>query len=99
LDVDAAGVFDLFFVGRAEAGDVVHVDRAVGDVDVVRGDVDVVEEMLVHEPHIALEFVRLHRPILIKVECHHVLKRQALVAVQTDQLAVHAGGRRTRRQA
>ena len=96
LDVDAAGLLDGPLVPLAVGGDLLGGERAVGDVHVLRIDVDVVEEMLVHEPDVALQLVGLHREVLVEVERHHVLEREAFLLVQPHELVVHARRRRTR---
>ncbi|PNW61404.1 UNVERIFIED_CONTAM: hypothetical protein BEN50_25900 [Euhalothece sp. KZN 001] len=90
---------DGLFVPLAVGGDFLGGQRAVGNVHVLRIDVDVVEEMLVHEPDVALQLVRLHGEVLVEVERDHVLERQPLFLVQADELVVHAGGRGARREA
>ena len=63
------------------------------------GNVEVVEEMLPHEAVVALQGVRLHRPILVEVERDDRLERHPLLAVQADQFVVDADGRRAGRKA
>jgi hypothetical protein len=93
LDVDAAEVFDFLFVLLAIVPDGFAGDRAVGHVDVGAVDVDVVEQVLVHEADVALQRVGLHGEVFVEVEAHDVLERQTLFAVQADQFRVDAGGR------
>ena len=57
-----------------------------------RVDVDVVEQVLAHEAHVALQLVRLHREVFVEVERDDVLEREPLFLVQPDQLVVHAHG-------
>ena len=64
-----------------------------------RIDIDQVEQVLLHEPHIALQLVRLHRKILIQIESHHIGERQALFSMQADQFVVDPDRRGSGRQA
>ena len=68
---------------------------AARNVDVLRLDVDVPEEIHLHEAVVALQCVRRNRVVFVEIERHHLRKIEAF-AVQFDQLTVHAFGRRTR---
>jgi hypothetical protein len=70
LEVDAPGAPDRLLVGLAIPIQVVAGDGAVGDVDVLRGNVDVLEEVLPHETDVAVGAVRLHGVVLVQVEGH-----------------------------
>ena len=62
LNIDPAGRRDLLFVPLAEVVALARRgNRAVRNVNVRRIDVDVVEQMLAHEAHVALQLVGLHR--------------------------------------
>jgi hypothetical protein len=68
------------------------------DVDVLGFDVHVIEEILPHEPVVAVDVVRLHGVILVEIEGHDVGKRQPLLAMHSNELAIHpyrcgAGGK------
>ena len=52
-----------------------------------------VEQVLAHEPHVALQLVRLHREVFVEVERDDVPERQALFPVQPHQLVVDADRR------
>ena len=99
LDVDPAQVADLALVFLAEGRDLLASDGAAGHVGVRRVDVDVVEEVLLHEAAVALDRVGLHRPVLVEVERHDVAEAQLLLAVQAHELVVDRRGRAARRQA
>ena len=90
LQVDPARLTDLLLVGRAGRGDLVAGEGAVGDVDRIGRDVDVVKEVLPHEAVVALQGVGLNRPVFVEVERHDSLERDTLFAMQADQFVVHA---------
>src|SRR5207244_622760 len=90
LQVDAARFLDRQLVLLAFLLDVVARDVALRNVDVLRLDVDVVKEVLPHEPVVAVDALRLHRVILVEIERHDVGEIEALLAVHLDQLAVDA---------
>ena len=62
---------------------------AVEDVDVLRKDVDVLEEVVPHEVVVTLRMVAGQTHILVHVERFHVLERNAPLAVKFNQLLVH----------
>ncbi len=93
LEVQPPEGADFLFVGEAVAGNFLHRQRPVRDVDVVHVDVHVVEEVLLHEGHVALGRLRVHGVILIQVERHHVLEAQPLFLVQPNQFGVNADRR------
>ena len=90
LQVDPARRPDLLLVGDAGGGDPLPRDGAVGKVDRGGWNIEVIEEVLPHEAVVALQRVGLHRPVLVEVERHDRLERHALLAMQPDQLVVHA---------
>ncbi len=51
------------------------------DVDLLRGDVDVVEEILPHEPVVRMHVARVHRVVLVEVEGDHAREGEPLLAV------------------
>ena len=90
LEIDAAGVADGALVRRALRGHVLLAAGAVGDVDVRRRDVHVVEEVLLHEAPVALQRLRCHGPVLVQVERHRVAEREAFLAMEPHQFLVDA---------
>ncbi len=98
-EVDAAGLLDLVLVRHAVRLHVLGRDVAAGDVDVLLADVDVVEEVLAHEPVVALQAVRRHRVVLVEVERDDVREVEPVVAVEADEAAVDADRRRAGREA
>ena len=84
---------DLLLVALTILLHILRFDRAVGDVDVLRRDVDVVEEGLLHPAPVALRVVRLHGIIFIEIEGDDAREVEAGLAVEADQLAVEADWR------
>ena len=66
----------------------VVVGRARGDVDVLLGDVDVLEEVLVHEVVVALRMVLRQAHVLVEIEGGHLGEVEALVLVHPHQFLV-----------
>src|SRR5690606_17706847 len=91
LDVDPAEAGDLLFIVAAESGNTLLRQRAVGDVDLFFGYVDMVEQVLAHEPDVALQRVRLHRIVFVEVEGVNVFEAEALV-VHLHQLGIYPRG-------
>jgi len=90
LQVNAARLSDCPLVALAPAKDLRALHRAIGDVHVSGRNVDVAEQLLVHEPPVAFG-VRAGQPVvLVEVERDHVLEAQSLLPVPADQLAIKA---------
>src|SRR5438552_2945645 len=96
LQIDAAAFFYRYLVGLALHFDIVAQNIAARDVDVLRAHVDVVEEILPHEPMIAVDALRPHRVVLIEIERHHIGEIETFLAVHLDQLAVDPNRRASR---
>ncbi len=73
----------------------VRRDVARREVGARRVEVDQVEEVLAHEPVVAVDRLRRHRPVLVEIERLDAGERQSFVAVHAHQLAVHADRRRS----
>jgi hypothetical protein len=99
LDVNATGGRDFGFVLEAPLGNIFRGNRAVGNVYVFAGNVDEIEQVFAHEPHVALQTIRLHRKIFVQIERDHVGQRKSFFAVQADQFGVDIDGRGSGRQA
>ena len=95
LHVDAAGPLDRGFIPPAIIVHVVHRHRAVGNVDILRGDIDVPQEVFVHPAVIALQLIVRQPVVFVQVESDHARKVEPLFAVQPDQLAIDAQRGRT----
>src|SRR5262249_27413115 len=68
LQVDASRASDLLFVLSAEFIRLIGAETAVRNVNVLRLDVDMVEERFLHPAPVALRIVRLHRVVFVEVE-------------------------------
>ena len=90
LEIDSSGRPDPGLIAGALGLDLAPWGGAGRQVDVGSVDVDVVEQVLPHEPVVGVDTVRRHRVILVKIERHHPGKRQALLPMEPDQLAVDA---------
>jgi hypothetical protein len=64
--VNAAGGHDLLLVGFALQRGELHL--AIEHVRVPRTDVDLLEEVLVHEVAVALVVIAIKAPVLVEVE-------------------------------
>ena len=97
LDVDAAGLLDLGLVGLALLRRI--LGESVEDVGVGELDVDLLEEVLVHEVAVAL-VVRAGEPVvLVEVPALHLLVGDLLRLDGLGHLVVHEDGRRAGREA
>ncbi len=65
------------------------------DPNVVRLNVDVVEQILPHEAVIRMNAVRGHRIVLVQIERDDVPEAETLFAVHADELPIHADRRRS----
>src|SRR5262245_51558490 len=98
LDVDAAGLANRGFIFRAVVVDFVNPGRAIGNVDVLAADVDVIEERLEHPAAIGMRIVTGHRMVFIKIEGNQLRKIEPGILVQADQLAIETHWSRAGRQ-
>src|ERR1700737_4213692 len=88
LQVDPAPLPDRDLIRLTLDVHIVAGDIAARDVDVLRAHVDVIEQVLAHEPLIAVDAIRHHRVVLVEGECHDVGEVEAFVTVHLDQLAI-----------
>ena len=99
LEIDATRGFDFALVTLAHGADVVFGRETIGNMRVRRIDINAIEEMLAHEAVVTLQIGWLHRPVFVEVEGDDVLERQAFFTMESHELVVHAGRRRTSREA
>ncbi len=97
--VDPARPADFFLVLPAMLLDGLRRRCAVEDVDVLAGDVHVVEEGLEHPAVVALQPVGPQPVVFVQVEGNDAGEVEFLLAVQADQFAVDAHGGRAGGQA
>src|SRR5690606_22710949 len=93
LEVDPADGPDRGLVFPAVLLDLLPRDIASWNVDVLRPDVHVFEEVLPHVPAEAVDAIRVHRIVLIQIERHHVAEVEAGLAVHPDEFPIDADGR------
>ena len=99
LDIDAANAVDFFFVLPAAFVDLVFGQGAVRNVDVALFDVDKIEQMLVHKPHVALQLLGRHRVVFVEIESDDVFEGKAILLVHPNKLVVDLCRRATRGEA
>ena len=85
--MNATGLSDFVFVLLAFVLKVCSV--AVEDVDVLRKDVNVLEEVVPHEIVIALRMLPRQSHVLVHVKRLDVFERNPSLLMEFDQLAVH----------
>src|SRR5690606_31275432 len=59
------------------------------NMNIVHINVDMIKQLLLHEMHIALCSIRLHRVVFVQIKRHYVVKAETLLFVKTDQLSVN----------
>ena len=92
LQVDPTVIENGFFILAAKFIHVLEGNRAIGNMNVGRRDVHPIEQMLVHEAVIALQFHRLHRKVFVEIERDDVLKAKPFVLMHSDEFFVDARG-------
>src|SRR5262249_55745064 len=86
FEIDAARPPHRALVARTLASDVTR--RAVEEMDALRVQVDVIEEVRVHERAIAVRITGAEAEELIEVECRRVREVDTTGVAQPHQLAV-----------
>ena len=90
LEVDAPGAADRLLVFARVCVHLAPAQVATRDVHVLGADVHVLEQILPHEPVVAVDAPRVHGKVFVEVERHRVREGEPLLAVHADQLAVDA---------
>ena len=98
LQVNAPGGSHGLFITFATRKNLLHGYGPIRHVDLVGGDVDVVEQLRVHEMPVALRVVAPEAEVFIEIERHDVCETQPLLLVQSDQFPVKWHRSRTRCQ-
>ena len=93
--VDAAVGSDLILVTLALGFQI--LSHAVEDVDVLSGNVDVVEEIIVHEVPVALVMLTGQADILVHIEGNNILKGYFASLILLNQALVNTQRGRTGR--
>src|SRR5689334_2403294 len=89
LEIDSTGVGNCILVAPTIFIDAIARDRSVRDVDVLRPDVDLREQILPHEAMVGVNALVRHRVILVEIERRDVPKAQSLLAMHANELAIH----------
>ena len=92
LDINSPVRINFFLVIQTKFSDVFSANLSVRDVDVLSGDVDVVEKIEIHVVVVRFRVALQYREVLIQVEGYHVLKTESLFLVHSDQLFVNSEG-------
>jgi hypothetical protein len=88
LEVDAAGVLDPLLVLPAMD---LEIERpAIGHVGAFGVDIDVVEQVLLHEGPVALRMSGAQADVFVQIEGRYLREVEPFFLVQPDQLAVGA---------
>jgi hypothetical protein len=74
-------------------------NTTVGHVRVGRIDVDMIEQILLHESPIRVNALRRHRVVFVKIEGDDPAKTESVFAVHPNQFPVHANRRGAGREA
>ncbi len=98
LNIDAPCLGNQRLVLLAEGLDLFSLQVAAWDVNVAVRDVHVIEKVLTHPAVVAVDRLRIHRPVFIEVERHDAREVESFFAVQADELAIDADRRRSGRQ-
>jgi hypothetical protein len=90
LEIDAARRDNGGFIRTALRVHLLARPRPIRDVYVRGIDIHVREQILPHEAMVRVNARRWHRPVFVEVERDHTSKAQPFVAMQTNELAIHA---------
>ena len=93
--VQSASCCNLLLVGITIGPDFFSLQVSSGNMDILPRDIHVVEEVLPHEPMIALQRIRLHGIVFVQVERGDVREIEAFFLVHQDQMLVYPDGRAT----
>ena len=93
LQINAADGVDGFFILAAVVEDLIARDGSLGDVDVLLRDVDMVEQLVRHEPRVALGVVGREAVVFVEIEGDDVLEAESFFLVKADQLTIERHGR------
>ena len=90
LDIDAPRFRNSLLVPQAGVLDVTFVHSTIGNMDIVRLNIDQVKEILPHETDVALQFVGLHREVLVQIEGDDIGQGEVFFPMHADQFVVDA---------
>ena len=92
LNIDTTQQLNPSFILRTVFADLRFGKGSIRNVNILWRDIDMIEQMFLHKPMIRLQFIRLHRKILIEIKRDNVLERDAIFLVHPDQLVVNSNG-------
>src|SRR5690606_33011648 len=76
-------------ISEAIIVDGLHWQRAIGNMYISPLDVDMIEKVSVHERHIALFRIGLHRIVFVQIKRYYIFEAQAVFAVEAHQLRIN----------
>jgi len=97
-EVDAARDSDGLVVFPAVTLQLLPGSGAVGNVDVLRGNLQSLEEVLPHEPDVAVVAPQIHGIVLVQVEGDDPGKIQSILSMKANELPIHPDGSGARGQ-
>ena len=90
LKINTAQIGDFLFVARAKVRNFLRFERAVRNIDILSGDINMIKKLFMHKAHITLLFVRTHGVIFVKIKRHDVLEGEAILLMQANELGIYA---------
>lgn len=88
LNIDTSIGLDLLLVGITKLSDILSCYFSIRDVDVLWGDVNVLEEIVVHVVVVGVGVGGLDGVVFVQVESHHILKTELPTLMETDEFSV-----------
>lgn len=88
LQIKTTAGLNLVLISLAVGFDVLLCNCAAGKIDVLGGNVDVVEQVGVHEVPVGLNVLTGQTVVFVKVEGSYILEGKTLFLVQTNQLCI-----------
>lgn len=90
LQVDSSIGLDFLFIVGTELDDSRSFDLAVRNIDVFLGDVNMIEEVVVHVVIVGFWVVFLDGVVFIQVEGNYVLETHLSIAIHADELTINS---------
>jgi hypothetical protein len=88
LDVEPPRFLDIFFVVSTIGKDLVPRNPSIRNMDILRGNIDMIEKLVVHEAPVAFRMLTLEAVVLIQIKGHHILEAQPFIPVRRNQALV-----------
>lgn len=83
---------DLLLISITKFGDILSWYFSIGNVDILGGDVDVFEQIVVHVLVVGVGVGRLDGVVFVQVESNHILEAELPALMETDEFFVDAKG-------